>query len=115
MNRGICTDDELEQYMNGTYESLSSPWLFKDMDKAVDLIMKHRDRMVAIASDFDCDGIFSAIILKKGFEVCGIRSRIYTPDRISEGYGLNRRIVDEAIEEGVGFLITCDNGIAAKE
>lgn len=115
VNRGICTDEELEQYMNGTYESLSSPWLFKDMDKAVDLIMKHRDRMAAIASDFDCDGIFSAIILKKGFEVCGIRSRIYTPDRISEGYGLNRRIVDEATEEGVGFLITCDNGIAAKE
>lgn len=115
VNRGVCTDAELEQYMNGTYESLSSPWLFKDMDKAVDLIVKHRDQMAAIASDFDCDGIFSAIILKKGFEVCGIRSRIYTPDRVAEGYGLNRRIVDEATEEGVGFLITCDNGIAAKE
>lgn len=115
VNRGVCTEEEIEKYINGTYESLSSPWLFKDMDKAVDLIVEHRDQMAAIASDFDCDGIFSAFILKKGFEMCGISSRIYTPDRISEGYGLNRRIVDEAQEEGVGFLITCDNGIAAKE
>lgn len=115
VNRGVCTEEEIEEYINGTYESLSSPWLFKDMDKAVDLIVEHRDQMAAIASDFDCDGIFSAFILKKGFEMCGISSRIYTPDRISEGYGLNRRIVDEAQEEGVGFLITCDNGIAAKE
>lgn len=115
VNRGVCTEEEIEEYINGTYESLSSPWLFKDMDKAVDLIVEHRDQMAAIASDFDCDGIFSAFILKKGFEMCGISSQIYTPDRISEGYGLNRRIVDEAQEEGVGFLITCDNGIAAKE
>lgn len=115
VNRGVSTDAELEQYMNGTYEDLSSPWLFKDMEKAVDLIAERRGCTAAIASDFDCDGIFSAFLLKEGFEECGIRSRIYTPDRIAEGYGLNQRIVDEALAEGVAFLITCDNGIAAKD
>lgn len=115
VNRGVSTNEELEEYINGTYDRLHSPWLFKDMEKAIDIIVAKRECTAAIASDFDCDGIFSAFILKKGFAVCGIKSRIYTPDRIAEGYGLNRRIVDEALADGAGFLITCDNGIAAKD
>lgn len=115
VNRDVKTSQEIEEYLHGTYENLGSPWLFKDMEKAVELILAHREQTAAIASDFDCDGIFSAYILKKGFEACGIRSRIYTPDRVAEGYGLNRRIVDEALTEDTGFLITCDNGIAAGE
>lgn len=115
INRNVNTEEKFDEYLNGGYESLGSPWLLKDMEKAVELILHHKNRMAAIASDFDCDGIFSAFILKKGFAECGIESTIYTPDRIAEGYGLNKRIVDEAVEQGVGFLITCDNGIAAKE
>lgn len=115
VNRGIGTDEEINTYLNGTTELLASPWQMKDMQKAVDIIEKNRGKCAAIASDFDCDGIFSAFILKKGFAVCGMESRIYTPDRVEEGYGLNRRIVDEALADDAGFLITCDNGIAAKE
>lgn len=115
VNRGIQSEEETELYLKGGLGDLHSPWSFKDMEKAVDLIRESRRGSAAIASDFDCDGIFSAVILKKGFERCGIQSRIYTPDRVSEGYGLNRRIVDEAVEDGVGLLITCDNGIAANE
>lgn len=113
INRGIQTEEEIRIYLEGGLDNLSSPWLFKDMEKAVDLIRGSRNAKAAIVSDFDCDGIFSAVILKKGLERCGIQSRIYTPDRVSEGYGLNRRIVEEAVEEGAGILITCDNGIAA--
>lgn len=113
VNRGICGEEEIDTYLKGGLEKLHSPWLFADMDKAVQIILDHKTGCGAIASDFDCDGIFSAFILKKGFEACGIDSRIYTPDRIEEGYGLNRRIVDEAAAEKVSFLITCDNGIAA--
>lgn len=115
VNRGVSTEKEMDEYLRGSTSELHSPWLFKDMGKAVEIIEENRGKRVAIASDFDCDGIFSAFILKKGFEECGIKSRIYTPDRVAEGYGLNRRIVDEALEEGAGFLITCDNGIAANE
>lgn len=113
VNRGVVSDDVIEQYLRGTWQQISSPWLMKDMEKAVDRIVEHKDQRAAIASDFDCDGIFSAYILKKGFEECGIQSKIYTPDRVAEGYGLNRRIIEEALEDGAGFLITCDNGIAA--
>ncbi len=115
VNRGICRKDEMDTYLKGGLEKLHSPWLFADMDKAVQIILEHKAGCGAIASDFDCDGIFSAFILNKGFETCGIKSRIFTPDRIEEGYGLNRRIVDEAAAEKASFLITCDNGIAALE
>lgn len=115
VNRGICGKDEMDTYLKGGLEKLHSPWLFADMDKAVQIILEHKAGCGAIASDFDCDGIFSAFILNKGFETCGIKSRIFTPDRIEEGYGLNRRIVDEAAAEKASFLITCDNGIAALE
>lgn len=115
VNRGICSEEETELYLRGGLGELHSPWLLKDMEKAVDLIRRNRGAKAAIASDFDCDGIFSAVILKKGFERCGIESKIYTPDRVSEGYGLNQRIVDEAVRDGAGVLITCDNGIAANE
>ncbi len=113
VNRGICREDEMDTYLKGGLEKLHSPWLLADMDKAVQIILEHKAGCGAIASDFDCDGIFSAFILNKGFETCGIKSRIFTPDRIEEGYGLNRRIVDEAAAEKASFLITCDNGIAA--
>lgn len=115
INRGVCEETDMDTYLNGGLEKLNSPWLLQDMKKAVDMIEKNRGKCAAIASDFDCDGIFSAYILKKGFEECGIESRIYTPDRVAEGYGLNPRIVDEALAAGVSFLITCDNGIAAGE
>lgn len=115
VNRDVSTEREIERYLHGDWKQLNSPWLFKDMEKAVALLRENRQMKVAISSDFDCDGIFSAIILKKGLEKIGIQSRIYTPDRVAEGYGVNRRIVDEAVAAGAGILLTCDNGIAAKE
>ena len=68
---------------------------------------------IAVATDYDCDGICSGVILKKALERVGFQVFLFTPDRIAEGYGLNRRIVDDAVAAGCRLLITCDNGIAA--
>ena len=70
---------------------------------------------IAVASDFDVDGIMSGFILHKGFAESADGRKIYTPDRVAEGYGLNMRIVDEALDDGCGVIVTCDNGIAAFE
>ncbi|MGN1206037.1 MAG: single-stranded-DNA-specific exonuclease RecJ [Eubacterium sp.] len=112
VNREV-SEDEIDDYIHADWRQLHSPWLFKDMEKAVQILRENREKIVAVSSDFDCDGIFSAIILKKGLEKIGIHSRIYTPDRVAEGYGVNRRIIDEATESGAEILLTCDNGIAA--
>lgn len=115
VNRGLTDREEMRQYLYGTLEDLHDPFLMKDMEKAVTLIKEAREKnwKVAIASDFDCDGIFSGYILWKGLTRLGFDSSIFTPDRVLEGYGLNERIVNEAVTEQRQLLITCDNGIAA--
>lgn len=113
VNRGIETEYKINEYLNGTWEDISEPWKLKDMNRAVMLLMDNRDEKVAISSDFDCDGIFSAYILEQGLMRLGISSELFAPERIAEGYGLNQRIVDEAKEKGCQVILTCDNGIAA--
>ncbi len=117
VNRGVTKPEKMRLYLNGTREDLPDPYRMKGMERAVELIdrAKERGERIAIASDFDCDGIFSAYILWKGFGRLGMDSRIYTPDRVKEGYGLNERIVREACADGRSLLVTCDNGIAAKD
>lgn len=115
INRGIESEDEMRRFLYGTPDNLHNPLLMKDMDRAVELVKRARERgdKIAIASDFDCDGIFSGYLLWKGFTRIGIDSKIYTPDRVQEGYGLNERMIREAQGDGRTVLVTCDNGIAA--
>ena len=117
VNRGYRTEKELNDYFYGTREEMHDGAQMKDASKAA-LLLEHcirRGGRIGIASDFDVDGIFSALILYKAITRLGGQARIYTPDRVAEGYGLNMRIVSQAVEEDTELLITCDNGIAAAE
>ena len=115
VNRGVDTEEAIRKYLYGGLADLYDPLGLKDAGKAADLLQEAVDReeRIVIASDFDVDGIFSGMILYTGLTRIGGKAEIKTPHRVREGYGLNRRIVDEALEEGAGLLITCDNGIAA--
>lgn len=117
VNRGVKTEKEIEEYLYGDVSMLESPYQLKDIEKAVGLIEEAIENHVkiVIASDFDVDGIFSSFVLYKAFTRLGGNAVIDTPDRIKEGYGLNQRIVNDARENGVGMIVTCDNGIAARE
>ena len=94
-----------------------SPEEMKGCKEAVQVLKDaiKEQKVIAIASDFDCDGIFSSMVLSTTIERLGGKAMIYTPNRVTEGYGLNTRIVDEAVEQGACILLTCDNGIAAFE
>ncbi len=114
VNRDLTDVDDMRRYLNGTLEDLYDPLRMKDVDRAVQILLAARGtEQVAIASDFDCDGIFSGYILWRAFRRIGLEAEIYTPDRVREGYGLNERIIDQAWEDGRKLLVTCDNGIAA--
>ena len=115
VNRGVSEDEQIRRYLKGTLEDLYEPGLLFGMDKAVALLVKHIDKgdCLVIASDFDVDGIFSSMVLYTAFQRVGATCFVETPNRVTEGYGLNRRIVDSALEKGAKLLITCDNGIAA--
>ena len=116
VNRGV-KEDEIDAYLNGGTESLSDPALLKDAVKAVSLLKEAiaSRKKIAIASDYDNDGVFSGLLLKEALCGLGAAADIFTPDRVKEGYGLNERIVSEAFSGGYELLITCDNGIAAFE
>ncbi len=117
INRGLAEETDMRRYLQGTVADLPDPLRMKDVDRAVQILLQARKQgsKAAIASDFDCDGIFSGYLLWRAFGRIGLDSRIFTPDRVREGYGLNERIVGAALEEGRSILVTCDNGIAANE
>lgn len=116
VNRGI-EEKDMRGFLSGSLSQLSDPYLMKDMKKACDILLTAAENYdtVAIVTDYDCDGIFSGMILYTCFNRIGIRCKLFTPDRVTEGYGLNKRIIDEAYNMGINYLITCDNGIAAKD
>ena len=116
-NRKLTEPDQIEKYLHGTLNACHSPYLLKDAESAAKYILAaiQSGECISIATDYDTDGVMSSFILKQGIEYLGGKAKIYAPDRVGEGYGLNRRIVDMVAEVGSRFLITCDNGIAAMD
>ena len=116
-NRDVVGDKEIEEYLSTNIDALSSPWLFKDMDKAVDVlkIKIAGENKIRIISDYDVDGICSSYILNKALTNLGANVDIVVPHRVKDGYGINESLIQDAKDAGVDTIITCDNGIAAKE
>ena len=115
VNRGYDTEEKIDRYLHAGIGDMYPPALLKDMDTGAGLVLDavRAGNGIVIASDYDADGICSGHILKEGLRSLGARAWVKTPDRSTEGYGLNERIVREASAEGASMLLTCDNGIAA--
>ncbi len=113
----VRTVEEARAFLYASPEDLGDARRIRDMDKAATLIAKTvRDGgKIAVAADYDCDGIFAGEILKEGLQRLGAEVRLYTPNRVKEGYGLNEEIVDKALGAGCRLILTCDNGITAIE
>ncbi|MCM1127147.1 MAG: single-stranded-DNA-specific exonuclease RecJ [Lachnospiraceae bacterium] len=114
-NRDLISDEEIDKYLNGTTDDLYSPFLMKDMEKAVEIIRAkiRQKKPVRIIGDYDVDGICASFILHKGIRMLGGNADVAIPHRIRDGYGLNERLVEEAVSDGIDTILTCDNGIAA--
>lgn len=115
LNRGIKSEEELEIFLNGDLSQIHSPILLKDMIKAANIINNsiNKKEKIRIVGDYDVDGISSTYILYKGLQKLGSDISFDIPDRVSDGYGINERISNKAMDEGVKLIVTCDNGIAA--
>jgi len=114
INRDV-EEADFNTYLHGRIRETHNPALMKDISKAADILMNIAEakEQIAIVSDYDCDGVFSGMILYTGLKKIGANPVMYTPDRVLEGYGINKRIVDEIYNRGINYIITCDNGIAA--
>lgn len=116
-NRDVIGEEAVDRYLNGTISDLYDGMLMKDMDKAIDILKEKilEDKKIRVIGDYDIDGVNATYILLEGLERLGADVDSDIPDRISDGYGLNRYLVERAYEAGVDTLITCDNGIAAAD
>lgn len=123
-NRQIKTIKEMEEFLYGTLKEADfdpvgdwffsyDPFLFKDMEKAISLIIEKikNNEKILIYGDYDVDGVSSSVLLLNVLKTLKAKVDVYLPDRVSEGYGLNIEAVDKAKEEEISLIITVDNGI----
>ncbi|MCW6036733.1 single-stranded-DNA-specific exonuclease RecJ [Spirulina subsalsa FACHB-351] len=116
LNRGITTPHAAQVYMEPESESLPPPLEeFPDLQKSVDLLINaiEEGEKIAICGDYDADGMTSTALLIRALRHLGADVDYAIPSRMKDGYGINKRIVKEFAEQGVGLILTVDNGIAA--
>ena len=116
-NRDVIGEEAVQRYLHGGIQDLHSPYLLKDAGKAAELLLDkiRLGRRIRIIGDYDIDGICSTYLLLQALRRLGAAADYDIPDRIRDGYGINPMMVRKAAEEGIDTILTCDNGIAAKE
>ena len=116
-NRGIREDGQIKDFLARDLSGMHDPFLMKDMDKAVEriLLAKKNNEKITIYGDYDVDGITSIAILYKYLKNMGLEVGFYVPDRMVEGYGVNRDALDKIKADGTAVIITVDTGITAIE
>ncbi|MBQ9333918.1 MAG: single-stranded-DNA-specific exonuclease RecJ [Lachnospiraceae bacterium] len=116
-NRDIITDEDIDMYLNGTLDNLHDPSTMTDMVRACSLIQQYISEglKIRIIGDYDVDGICATYILIRGLRACGASVDYALPHRVHDGYGINDHLIDLAHADGIGVIITCDNGIAADD
>ena len=114
-NRDITQDCDIRRFLEGNLADLHDPFLMKGMEQAVELLLSRIEAglPVRVIGDYDVDGICSTYILVKGLCFLGAKVDRAIPHRIRDGYGLNDKLIEEAGEDGIDTIVTCDNGIAA--
>lgn len=116
-NRGIREDGQIKDFLARDLSGMHDPFLMKDMDKAVEriLLAKKNNEKITIYGDYDVDGITSIAILYKYLKNMGLEVGFYVPDRMVEGYGVNKDALDKIKADGTAVIITVDTGITAIE
>jgi len=117
VNRGITGPAAARSFLNPDTRTLFDPREMRDLEKGVAIISEKigLGRKIRIIGDYDVDGVVSTFILYTALERCGAKVDYAIPHRILDGYGINNAIIDKAREDLVDTIITCDNGISARE
>lgn len=128
--RGFKTESEIKSFLDYTLDNsmvkpfskedkhpFYSPFLFRDMEAAVKLIISHikAGNLILVYGDYDADGVTSSVVLLEALKLLHAKAEVYLPDRVSEGYGLNRAAIDQVAKDGVKLIITVDCGVRNKD
>ena len=116
-NREITSEEQINKFLNPKRNDFYNPFGMPDMEKAVNRILKaiEKNEKTIIYGDYDVDGITSVAVLKSFLEERGIQVGVYIPNRLNEGYGLNKESVKYIAKQGYKLMITVDCGITAIE
>ncbi len=107
----------IDKFLSPTRHDFHDPFLMPDMDKAVQRLIKaiEDNQKIMIFGDYDADGITSITVLKKFLDERGMEVGTYIPNRLNEGYGLNKEAIKQIFEQGYTLMITVDCGISGIE
>ena len=116
-NKEIVEKEQIEKFLCPQRKDFYDPYEMPDMNIAVDRIIKaiQNKEKVIIYGDYDVDGITSVTVLKSFLEGRGIQVAEYIPNRLEEGYGLNKKAIEYIANENYNLIITVDCGISAIE
>ncbi len=114
LNRNLITKEQRDVYLHPSVYGLRDPALLLNAVKAAEMLKKAvADGLrIRIIGDYDVDGITSTYVLYTALSEAGADVSYRIPDRIADGYGINTGMVDDAYNDGVDLILTCDNGIS---
>jgi single-stranded-DNA-specific exonuclease len=117
-NRGLVGREEIDNFLHPDYEKENlDPFLFRRMNETVELIIKHikAQNKIVIYGDYDADGVTSTAVLIETLKIFKAQVDYYIPDRVKEGYSLNKEAIKKIINEGAKLIITVDCGIVSRQ
>lgn len=116
-NRGIIEDEKVRKFLEPTREDFYDPFLMPDMEVAINRIIEaiNKNEKIMIYGDYDVDGITSISVLQKFLKEREVEVSSYIPNRLEEGYGLNKEAIKGIYDKGYRLMITVDCGISAIE
>jgi len=118
VNRGIKTQEQIDEFLYPDYsQDIHDPFLFLDMEKAVERVFRavEKKEKIIVHGDYDADGVCSALVMVSTLLTLGAETQVYIPHRELEGYGLNMQTVEELGKNGVKLIITTDCGISNRK
>ena len=117
VNRGMNNEDLIKEFLDPSLSKIHDPFLMPDMSTAVERIKMAVDRneTVFIHGDYDADGVTATALLVSAFKKIGLKTSYHIPNRMTEGYGLSNKGIQNAKQFGAGLIITVDCGISSGE
>lgn len=114
-NRDLTEDEEIRRFLSGNLDDLYDAHLLKDGELLCEILTDKiaAGKSIRIIGDYDIDGVMASYILYRGLTTCGAKVSCAIPNRVTDGYGLNKNLIEEALADNADTILTCDNGIAA--
>ncbi len=115
--RGCRTPEEASAFLHLDAEALHDPFLLADMAPACQRVARaiREGETITVYGDYDVDGVTSVSLLCLYLKEKGAKVSYYIPNRLGEGYGVNREALKTLIEGGTTLILTVDTGVTAAE